>query len=126
MWIGPTIALILSLVLAPLIISDAAYAEPKFPEKYVPDRLLIKFKKDIPNYQQNKLLDDNDGSVIAEVKQLGIKIIKVPEHALEKVQSAFSKNSAIEYVEKDYPRSIRSCGRLGPETGRRTVTGENI
>jgi len=101
-WIVPTLALILSLILAPLVILDVAYAEPKFPEKYVPDRLLIKFKKDVPNYQQNKLLDENNGSVIAEIKPLGIKLIKVSEHALEKVQAAFARNNAVEYVEKDY------------------------
>ena len=92
----------LSLIVAPLAISDFAYAEPKFPEKYVPDRLLIKFKKDVSNSHQNKLLDENDSSVISEIKPLGIKLIKVPEHALDKVQAAFAKNSAVEFVEKDY------------------------
>ena len=102
MRIGPAILIILSLVLAPLAVSDYAYAEPKYPEKYVPDRLLIKFKKDVSDNQKNKLLSDNDSSEISEIKPLGIKLIKVPEHALEKVQAAFAKNSAVEFVEKDY------------------------
>jgi len=100
-WIVPAVVLIISLILGPLLISDVAFAE-KFPEKFVPDRLLIKFKKDVTNSQQNKLLDDNGGSVLAEIKALDIKLIKVPAHALEKIQAAFAKNNAVEYVEKDY------------------------
>jgi len=102
-WIVPTLALMLSLILAPLAISDAVYAEPKFlPEKYVPDRLLVKFKEGVPNRDQIRLLTVNDGIEIAEIKPLGIKLIEVPEHALESVQDALARNSAIEYVEKDY------------------------
>lgn len=101
MWIVPAVVLIISLILGPLLISDVAFAE-KFPEKFVPDRLLIKFKKDVTNSQQNKLLIDNGGSVLAEIKALDIKLIKVPAHALEKIQASFAKNNAVEYVEKDY------------------------
>ncbi|MGI0040636.1 MAG: S8 family serine peptidase, partial [Nitrosopumilaceae archaeon] len=68
----------------------------------VPDRLLIKFKKDVSNSQKDKLLKDNGASVLSEIKQIDVKLIKVPEQALEKVQAAFAKNSAVEYVEKDF------------------------
>jgi len=101
-WIVPTLAIMLSLILAPLVIADIAYADPKYPEKYVPDRLLVKFKKDVSNSERNKLLIDNFGNVIAEIKPLGIKLIKVPENELEKVLAALAKNNAVEYVEKDY------------------------
>ena len=99
---GLALVLILSLILAPLAISDFAFAESKFPEKYVPDRLLIKFKKDVPKGLQNNLLEQNDSSILAEIKPLDIKLIKVPEHALERIQNAFANNNAVEYVEKDY------------------------
>ena len=100
-WIVPTLVLIVSMILGPLVISDA-YAEEKFPEKYVPDRLLIKFKKDISNSEKEKTLKENGASVLAEIKQIDVKLIKVPEQALEKVQAAFAKNSKVEYVEKDF------------------------
>jgi len=101
MWIGPTLVLIVSIILGPVVFSDV-YAEEKVPEKYVPDRLLIKFKKDVSSTEKDKLLKENGASVLAEIKQIDVKLIKVPEQALEKVQAAFAKNSAVEYVEKDY------------------------
>jgi hypothetical protein len=101
-WIVPTIVIIFSLILGPLVIAESVFAEEKVPTKYVPDRLLIKFKKDTSNSLKDKLLKENDASVIAEIKQINVKLIKVPEQALEKVQAAFAKNSAVEYVEKDF------------------------
>src|SRR3972149_6429072 len=100
-WIGPTLVLIVSVIFGPLVISDV-YAQEKVPEKYVPDRLLIKFKKDVSSAEKDKLLKENGASVLSEIKQIDVKLIKVPEQALEKVQAAFAKNSAVEYVEKDY------------------------
>ena len=111
-----------------LVISDVAYADPKFPEKYVPDRLLIKFKKDVLNSQKNKLLEDNGARVIAEIKQLDIKLIKVPEQALEKVQAAFAKNSAVEYVEKDYllePAVIPNDPKFSNQYHLQTINAED-
>lgn len=102
MRIGPTLVIILSLILGPLVLTDPVFAEEKVPEKYVPDRLLIKFKKDVSNSLKDKILKENGASVLAEIKQIDVKLIKVPEQALEKVQDAFAKNSAVEYVEKDY------------------------
>ncbi|HII36408.1 MAG TPA: peptidase S8, partial [Nitrosopumilaceae archaeon] len=101
MWIGPTLVLIVSIIFGPLVISDV-YAQEKVPEKYVPDRLLIKFKKDVSNTEKDKLLKENGASVLAEIKQIDVKLIKVPEQALEKIQAAFAKNAKVEYVEKDY------------------------
>jgi len=100
-WIVPTLVLIVSVIFGPLVILDV-YAQEKVPEKYVPDRLLIKFKKDVSSAEKDKLLKENGASVLAEIKQIDVKIIKVPEQALEKVQAAFAKNSLVEYVEKDY------------------------
>src|SRR3972149_3084557 len=100
-WIGPTLVLIVSILLGPLVLSEV-YAQEKVPEKYVPDRLLIKFKKDVSNTEKDKLLKENGASVLAEIKQIDVKLIKVPEQALEKVQAAFAKNGKVEYVEKDY------------------------
>src|SRR3972149_3796050 len=100
-WIGPTLVLIVSIIFGPLVISDV-YAQEKFPDKYVPDRLLIKFKKDVSSTEKDKLLKENGASVLAEIKQIDVKLIKVPEQALERVQAAFAKNAKVEYVEKDY------------------------
>ena len=101
MWIVPTLVLIVSVILAPLVLSEV-YAQEKAPEKYVPDRLLIKFKKDVSSAEKDKMLKENGASVLSEIKQIDVKLIKVPAQALEKVQAAFAKNAKVEYVEKDY------------------------
>ena len=93
--------LIASVLFGNQIITEV-YAQEELPVKYVPDRLLVKFKKDIPNNEKEKLFKENNLSIIAEIKQIDLKLIHVPEHALEKVQTAFAKNNAVEYVEKDF------------------------
>jgi subtilisin family serine protease len=101
-WIVPISIMILGMVLGPVLFLDTAFAEEGFPEKFAPDRLLIKFKKDTSDSDKEKILKENTASVLSEIKPLDIKILKVPEHALEKVQAAFAKHNAVQYVEKDY------------------------
>ncbi len=100
-WIGPTLVLIASMILGPVVLSDV-YAEEEFSGKYAPDRLIIKFKNDVSDSQKDKALQANEATELSEIRPLGIKIIKVPEHALEKVKAWLSKNYQVEYVEKDY------------------------
>ncbi|HLC24780.1 MAG TPA: S8 family serine peptidase [Nitrosopumilaceae archaeon] len=100
MWIGPIIVLIASILLGPLLVSDV-FGEEKVPEKYAPDRLLIKFKNDVSTSQKYKLLKENGAVELSEIKPLGIKVIKVPEHALESAKALLSKKY-VEYVELDY------------------------
>jgi len=69
-WIGPTLVLIVSIIFGPLVISDV-YAQEKVPEKYVPDRLLIKFKKDVSNTEKDKLLKENDRKTDKTLTQVG-------------------------------------------------------
>ncbi len=101
MWKLSTLVLVASVLLGQLIVTDA-YAQENNPQKYVPDRLLVKFKKDISNNEKENMFKENNASVLAEIKQIDLKIINVPEQALEKVQAAFAKNNAVEYVEKDF------------------------
>ncbi len=103
MWKG--IPLILAgILLASFTVAqiDFAFAEKNTPDKFAPDRLLIKFKKDVSENKKKDILAENQASEIAEISQIGVKILKVPEHALEKVESAFRNNAAVEFVEKDY------------------------
>jgi len=99
----------ISLLLAGILLSsitvaqiDVAFAEKNTPDKYAPDRLLVKFKKDVSENKKKDILAKNEASEIAEISQIGVKILKVPEHALEKVESAFRNNDAVEFVEKDF------------------------
>ena len=79
-----------------------AFAEPKTPDKHAPDRLLIKFKKDVSKDKQNSILKENDATVSSEISQIDVKILKVPAHALERIQENLAKKAGVAYVEKDY------------------------
>jgi len=98
------LAILTAVILLSSIVAQGNYvfAEPKNPEKYAPDRLLIKFKKDVSKDKQNSILKENDASIISEISQIDVKILKVPEQALEKVQAALAKKTGVAYVEKDY------------------------
>ena len=98
------LAILTAVILLSSIVAQGNYvfADPKTPEKYAPDRLLIKFKKDVSKDKQNSILKENDASIISEISQIDVKILKVPEQALEKVQAALSKKTGVAYVEKDY------------------------
>jgi len=80
---------------------DFAVAE-KIPEKHAPDRLLVKFKPGTSKNNQDEIFKQNGVSVADEISQIDVKILKVAEPSLEKVQAALSKHISVEYVEKDW------------------------
>jgi len=82
--------------------ADLEFEEKEFTQKYAPDRLLIKFKNDVSESHKKQIIHGNSGLISDEIPQIKVKIIKVPTHALEKIQTALSKHFAVEYVEKDF------------------------
>ena len=102
MWKVPAIFVAALLMTSIVTQGNFAFAEPQKPDKYAPDKLLIKFKKNVSKEKQNSILKNNDVFVISEVSPLDIKILKVPPHALDKVKSALSKKIDVAYVENDY------------------------
>jgi len=82
--------------------ADIEFEEKEFTQKYAPDRLLIKFKNDVSESHKKQIIHRNSGLISDEIPQIKVKIIQVPTHALEKIQTALSKHFAVEYVEKDY------------------------
>lgn len=69
------------------------------PEIYKPDRLIVKFKPGVSAEKQNSILSTQNSSVVHDLELLKIKIISVPEPALDAVQNALSKNKSVEYAE---------------------------
>ena len=82
--------------------ADIEFKEKEFTKKHAPDRLLIKFKNDVSESYKKQTIHVNSGLISDEIPQIKVKIIKVPPHALEKIQAKLSKHSAVEYVEKDF------------------------
>lgn len=71
-------------------------------KNYVPNRLLVKFNDDISEKQKQGILKQNGVTVSAEIPQINILIINVPEQSLESVESALQNNPTIDYVERDW------------------------
>ncbi|MCH7559933.1 MAG: S8 family serine peptidase [Thaumarchaeota archaeon] len=84
------------------------------PEIYKPDKLIIKFKPGVSAETQNSILSETQNSILSESQKsalsaqpnavddlplLKVKIISVPESALDAVKNALSKNKSVEYVE---------------------------
>jgi len=82
--------------------ADIEFEEKEFTQKYAPDRLLIKFKNDVSESHKKQIIHENSGLISDGIPQIKVKIIKVPPHALEKIQTALSKHFAVEFVEKDF------------------------
>ena len=71
-------------------------------KNYVPNKLLVKFNDDISEKQKQGILKQNGVTVSAEIPQINILIINVPEQSLESVESALQNNPTIDYVERDW------------------------
>jgi len=76
---------------------------------YVPGRLVLKFKENISENEVANTLEANGAHSIEVIKQLGVRIVGVPETILDVTESKLRNNPNVEYVEKDYllePQSI--------------------
>jgi len=71
-------------------------------KNYVPNKLLVKFNDDISEKQKQGILKQNGVTVSAEIPQINILIINVPEQSLESVELALQNNPTIDYVERDW------------------------
>src|SRR3989304_8291045 len=90
------------LLFVPFIVLNRATFQPKAesPEnsptfskkdtmgKHVPGQLLIRFKGGASLAAQNSVLKGNNSEIIDEIPEIGVKVIKVPDVALEKVRTA--------------------------------------
>ena len=68
---------------------------------HAPDRLIVKFNPGVSEQQQSSILSSQSASVIDHLPLLDVKIISVPEPALDAVKNALSKNNSVEYAEYD-------------------------
>lgn len=68
---------------------------------YAPDRLIIKFNPGVSQEKQNSIISGQPSTVLSDLSKMNIKIIKVPESALDSVKEALSKNQDVEFAEYD-------------------------
>ena len=71
-------------------------------QKFVPDRILIKFKKEPSVNTFKQMLTLNGAQSAGSASQLKIKILKVHPSKLESMISKLRKDSNVEFAEKDW------------------------
>jgi len=91
-----TIAVAMVLVLAG---SGLVQADSK---EFVPGELLIQIKPDVTRGDVDNLLHSHGAVTAGEIENIKTRRITVPEHALEQVKNALSKNPNIQFVEKNF------------------------
>ena len=74
------------------------------PEKsdHVLGTLLVKFKKNTAENIQNAIINAHGAKLKNNIKQIDVKILTVPENAIDNIQSALANIPIVEYVEKDF------------------------
>ena len=70
-------------------------------EIHAPDRLIIKFNPGVSGEKQNSIISGQSANVLNDLSIMNIKIIEVPENALDQVKEALSKNNDVEFAEYD-------------------------
>jgi subtilisin family serine protease len=69
---------------------------------YFADELLVQTRFGVPKEQVAADLQAAGAAVISEISQIRVKQIKVPAHALERVQAALSRNPHFNFVEHNF------------------------
>lgn len=95
------ISLIAISVLITSIILLTPVSAQSNPDKFVPNRLLVKFNDDISKNKAHGILNHNNARVTDEISQIGVLVITVPDNAIDKVEMALRNNPNVEYVERD-------------------------
>ena len=76
--------------------------DPGAAEKFVPDELLIQFVAGVSKEKENEVFRGHGASEVDEIRPIRVKRIKVPEHALDQVKEALSRNKHVKFVENNY------------------------
>ena len=84
------------------IVESLTSAEPEKTSDHVLGTLLIKFKKNTAENIQNAIINAHGAKLKNTIKQIDVKILTVPENAIDNIQSALANIPIVEYVEKDF------------------------
>jgi hypothetical protein len=69
---------------------------------HVRGELLIKSKEGVSKGEMQRILARHGAVTEGEITQIEVKLIRVPDHALEKVKAALEKNQHISFVERNF------------------------
>lgn len=85
-----------------LVLSGSGFAQADSSKKFVPGELLIQIKPGVAKGDVDKLIHAHGGVTAGEIENIIVRRIKVPEHALEQVKKALSKNPNLNFVEENF------------------------
>ena len=85
-----------------LVLAGSGLAQAGSGKKFVPGELLIQVKPGVTKGNVNKLLNAHGAATAGEIENIRVRRITVPEHALEQVKKALSKNPNIHFVEENF------------------------
>ncbi len=72
------------------------------PLDWVADELLVTLRSGVGQERARDIFQRHGAAVIDEIPQIKTHLIRVPTHALEKVQLALSRRPEVEFVEKNF------------------------
>jgi thermitase len=99
--------LFLSVILSMALFSYPAFGAPGGQASdNVPDQILVKFKQGIPDVAKQQIHTTNQASVVGEIRQLGVHVVRVPGGNVSERVQAYLNNPAVEYAEPDYIATV--------------------
>lgn len=72
------------------------------PPEWVADELLVTLRPGVTSHRAHEAYQRHGADLIGAIPQINTHVIRVPAHALEKVQRALSRRPEVEFVEKNY------------------------
>ena len=107
---GKSKVLLVLLLVISIFLTTAVYGEPlsaaegspPLKAPYAPDRIVVKFKKGLSPAQVAQLNASLGATVIDEIPQIGVKILKIPAGEVEAKIAAYQADPRVEYAEPDY------------------------
>jgi thermitase len=102
-------SLILLLVIS-IFLTTAVYGAPLSADEgsplanapYVPGQIVVKFKEGLRSAYVAQMHASQGATVVAEIPQIGVQVLSVPEEKLGALIAAYQADPRVEYAEPDY------------------------
>jgi thermitase len=93
---------VITILLARAAAPDPTWKVPLPNPDHSTNTILLKFKDNVPSSVQDKLLTRFSARTKKTIPQIGVKVITVPDEALDAILEALSYNPVVQFAEKDY------------------------
>jgi thermitase len=103
-------ALLILLLVISIFLITAVYGTPLSADEgspladapYAPGRIVVKFKEDLRSAYVAQLHTSQGATVVAEIPQIGVQVLSVPEEKFGTLIATYQADSRVEYAEPDY------------------------